>query len=136
MLEEIRNHLINDLLPFWKNLRDDQRGGYIGYVGYDLKPDPEAERGCILNSRILWFFSNAFLALGDPSALKEADHAYRALLGMIDPCNGGVYWSMNGDGTVFDSTKHTYNQAFAIYALSAYYRASGRQEAIEQAFRL
>jgi mannobiose 2-epimerase len=136
MLEEIRAHLTDDLLPFWTGLRDDERGGYIGYVGYDLKRDPEAERGCILNSRILWFFSTAYLTLGDPAALREADHAYQALLGMIDPCNGGVFWSMNGDGTVLDPTKHTYNQAFAVYALSAYHRASGKKAPLEKAYAL
>ena len=133
MKEEIREHLTRDLLPFWKSLRDDARGGYVGYVGYDLRKDPDAERGCILNSRILWFFSNAYLTLGDETALREADHAYEALLTMLDPCNGGVYWSMNADGTVFDPTKHTYNQAFAIYALSAYGKAGGRRAPLEQA---
>ena len=136
MTEEIRTHLTRDLIPFWKGLRDNERGGYIGYVGDDLRPDPGAERGCILNSRILWFFSGAYMALGDASLLDEAAHAYEALLRMIDPENGGVYWSMNADGTVCDSTKHTYNQAFAIYALSAYSRASGLKAPLEKAFAL
>ncbi len=135
-VEQIRAHLVGDLIPFWKSLRDDERGGYIGYVGYDLKRDAAAERGCILNSRILWFFSSAYLALGDASLLAEARHAYEALLTMLDPANGGVYWSMNADGTVFDGTKHTYNQAFAVYALSAYHRASGSAAALEKAYGL
>ena len=136
MRNEILTHLTRDLLPFWTALRDDERGGYIGYVGDDLVCDPDAERGCILNSRILWFFSTAYLTLGDEAALREARHAYEALLGMIDPENGGVYWSMNADGTVFDPTKHTYNQAFAIYALSAYARACGGKAPLEKAFAL
>lgn len=43
---------------------------------------------------------------------------------------------MNYDGTVSDSTKHTYNQAFAIYALSSYYAATGKTEALDHAFAL
>ena len=135
-IEQIRNHLTHDLIPFWKEMRDNQRGGYIGYMGYDLRKDPEAARGCILNSRILWFFSSAYMLLRDETLLDEARHAYEALLAMIDPANGGVYWSMNADGTVCDGTKHTYNQAFAVYALSAYARASGSKAALEKAYGL
>ena len=49
---------------------------------------------------------------------------------------GGIYWSLNYDGTPKDTTKHTYNQAFCIYALSSYYEASGDAEALELAKKL
>jgi mannobiose 2-epimerase len=52
---------------------------------------------------------------------------------MTDQQNGGVYWSLHADGTVADATKHTYNQAFAIYALSAYFRAGKNPYALERA---
>ena len=135
-LSEIRRELTERIIPFWKGLRDDINGGYIGQVDFDLTRRPEAERGCILNSRILWFFSEAYLTLNDPSLLCEADHAYDMLKRMTDTENGGMYWSMNSDGTVCDGTKHTYNQAFAIYALSAYHRASGKTEPLERAMEL
>ena len=32
MLEEVKAHLLNDIIPFWKNLRDDEFGGYYGYM--------------------------------------------------------------------------------------------------------
>lgn len=133
MMEEIRKELVDHIIPFWKGLRDDAHGGYIGQVDYDLTRHPEADKGCILNSRILWFFSEAFITLQDPSLKKEADHAYSMLCHMTDEKHGGVYWALHADGTVADGTKHTYNQAFAIYALSAYYRATGREEALRRA---
>ncbi len=43
---------------------------------------------------------------------------------------------MNYDGTPKDTTKHTYNQAFSIYALSSYYEASGKREALTLAKEL
>ena len=43
---------------------------------------------------------------------------------------------MKYDGSVSDSMKHTYNQAFAIYALSEYYLASKDKEALKLAFTL
>ena len=136
LVRETRDHLEHRILPFWKGLRDDIHGGYVGYVGYDLKRDPMAERGCILNSRILYFFSQASMSLSDPSLLSYAAHAYETLLEMTDSENGGVFWSMHPDGTVLDPTKHTYNQAFAIYALSNYALASGKTAPLEKAREL
>lgn len=129
--EEIKEHLTKDIIPFWKRMKDDEYGGFYGYLGYDLELDKHAVKGCILNSRILWFFSNAYLLLGDESLLEYAKHAFRFLKEYcIDKENGGVYWSLSYDGTPEDTTKHTYNQAFAIYALSSYYDASGNDEAL------
>ena len=110
--EEIRSHLTGRLIPFWEGLTDEQYGGFYGYMGYDLKTDPTYEKGCILNSRILWFFSNAYLLLGEEHLKIYAEHAYRFLREhCLDQEYGGVYWSVAHDGQVCDSTKHTYNQA-------------------------
>lgn len=135
--KEIRNHLIENIIPFWKKMRDDENGGYYGWLGYDLKLDKEAEKGCILNSRITWFFANAYLLLGDETLLEEARHGYEFLRDKcVDKEFGGIYWSLKYDGTPSDETKHTYNQAFCIYALSAYYEASKDEAALELAKEL
>ena len=137
MIEEVRNHLEKNIIPFWKGLRDNEFGGYYGYMGYDMVLDKRAVKGCILNSRILWFFSNAYTILKDESLLDEATHAYRFLReAFLDKEEGGVYWSVSFDGKVDDCTKHTYNQAFAIYALSSYYEASRDPEALGLAMDL
>lgn len=104
-----------------------------GFI-HDLKLDKKAVKGCILNSRILWFFSNAYMVLKDESLLESAAHAYRFLKDhCLDREYGGVYWSLAYTGDVEDSTKHTYNQAFAVYALSSYYDASKDMQALETA---
>lgn len=137
MVEEIRKHLTDCIIPFWKGLRDDENGGYTGYMGYDLKKDERAVKGCILNSRITWFFANAYMALKDESLLLEARHGYEFMQKFcVDQEKGGVYWSVNYDGTPEDTTKHTYNQAFSIYALSSYYDASKDESALTTAMEL
>lgn len=137
MGKEMEQHLRGTLLPFWMKLRDTAYGGYYGFMGGDLKVVPAAEKGCILNSRILWFFSNAYLALQDESLRPYAEHAYRFLMEhCMDKKEGGVFWSVAYDGTPFDTTKHTYNQAFAIYALSSYYDAFHDEEALKAALEL
>ena len=75
--------------------------------------------------------------VGGEKNLDNARHAYEFLRDKcVDRENGGVYWMMNYDGTVMDSMKHTYNQAFAIYALSTYYLACKDKEALDLAFEL
>ena len=39
MLNEIREHLKNGIIPFWEGLKDEEFGGYYGYMDYDLKLD-------------------------------------------------------------------------------------------------
>lgn len=131
--EELKGHII----PFWNALRDDEYGGFYGQMDKELVLDKKGTKGVILNSRILWFYSSVYRVLGGDDMLDNARHAYEFLRNhCVDEENGGVYWMMNYDGSVNDSMKHTYNQAFAIYALSAYYLAGGDKEALELAFRI
>ena len=135
-----RRHLEDAILPFWMKLKDDRFGGFYGYMGQDLTVDKEAEKGCILHSRILWFFSEAAMVLSRSDLREYADHAYRFIREhCMDKVHSGIFWSMTYDGNPLDTTKHTYNQGFAIYALSAYYRLTGNEEALNLAkeiFRL
>lgn len=132
--KEMRSHLETVMIPFWKSLRDDEFGGYYGFMDKELTVDKKYIKGCILNSRITWFFSNAYRVLKDESLLAEAKHGYEFMRDYcIDRENGGIFWSMTYDGKPFDSMKHTYNQAFAIYALSSYYEVSGDEEALNLA---
>ena len=134
---EMKQHLQEVILPFWKGLKDEEFGGYYGFMDTELNLDKKAVKGCILNSRILWFFSNAWAVLQDESLKEYADHAYDFMKRYCyDEERGGVYWSVTYDGKPEDTTKHTYNQAFAIYALSSYYDVSGNEEALALAQKL
>lgn len=137
MREEIRAVLTDNILPFWKSLRDEENGGFYGYMGMDLKLDKQAEKGGILHSRILWFFSKCRQALGDDTLTVYADHAFRFLRDyFFDKENGGIYWSVDYQGRPCDTTKHSYNIAFCIYAMAAYYDACGNEEALQLAKQL
>ena len=130
---EFKEHMI----PFWKGMIDRNYGGYYGRMSFDLSLDNKADKGCILNSRILWFFSTLADYYDDEELLRYAAHAYRFMKErFFDKQSGGVYWSVAYDGNVDDDSKHTYNQAFAIYGLAAYYRASGDENALRDAYDL
>ena len=75
MLQRFSRHLKDDIIPFWQGLKDSEYGGYYGYMDHDLKVDKHYTKGCILNSRILWFFSNAYLLFRREDLKDSAAHA-------------------------------------------------------------
>lgn len=137
MEQKAEEMLTEKIIPFWKSIQDKENGGYCGFVDFDLNKDIYAEKGCILNSRILWFFASAAQMLKREDLAEHAEHAYRYLMdACLDREYGGVYWSTQYNGIPKDTTKHTYNQGFAIYALSAYYKLTKNQEALETAKKI
>lgn len=130
--KEMQRELEKRIVPFWKNLADFEYGGFYGYMGYDLALDKRAKKGCILNSRILWFFSQASIVLNDKSLLLYAEHAFHFLTErFLDAKKDGLYWSVHYDGAFNEDFKHTYNNAFGIYGLCSYYEATGNKKALE-----
>lgn len=136
-VKEVEKELKEHIIPFWIGMQDKEYGGFYGMLDIDLNLDKKATKGCILNSRILWFFANAYLLYKDESYLDAAGHAYDFMKkAMFDQENGGIYWAVTYDGKPLDTTKHTYNQAFAVYALSSYYDATKDAEALKLAYDL
>lgn len=134
MVTEIRKELTEHIIPFWDSLEDKEYGGFYGFMDNDLKLDKGAVKGVILHSRILWFYSNCYLTLKDEKCLEKAKGCYEFMAkNCVDHENGGVFWAVNADGSVADDMKHTYCQAFFIYALASYYDASGDKSALDLA---
>ena len=132
-----QEHLEKQLIPFWNKMEDCEKGGFYGYADAYGVPDKNGVKGCILNSRILWFYAAAYNLLQQPVLLQKAEHAYQFMRDhFFDSRFGGVFWSVEADGTPLDTTKHTYNQSFAIYALSEYYKACGKKEVLNLAYEL
>ena len=107
IIEEVKKELTGHIIPFWNKLRDDENGGFYGFMSYDLKLDKQADKGVILHARILWFYSKAYITLGDKTLLDNARHAYEFIKNhCIDYEYGGVYWMMNYKGEPADTMKH------------------------------
>ncbi|MCR5132893.1 MAG: AGE family epimerase/isomerase [Bacteroidales bacterium] len=128
------NELEMDILPFWMDRMTDPAGGFRGRIDGHGNPVNGAEKGAILNSRILWTFSAAARMLGRKEYLDTAAMAYSQIKDLFtDRKYGGVFWSLDPDGTPRDTKKQFYAIAFAIYGLSEYYRVTGEEEALELA---
>jgi cellobiose epimerase len=136
--QKVENELRKDILPFWlKYAIDDEYGGFRGQIANDLTIDPHADKGLILNARILWTFSKAFSVYRDPAYLTAARRAYGYLTRSFwDAEFGGVYWMLDYQGKPHDTKKRIYGQAFTVYALAEYYHATSDAEALDKALRM
>lgn len=138
MRHEMLDVLENNILLFWQErMVDTVNGGFYGRMTGNDVLVPEAEKGAVLNARILWTFSAAYRLLKKPAYLEMATRAKCAIIDTFyDPEYGGVYWSVNYLGRPLDTKKQIYALGFAIYGLSEYVRATGDQEALDYAIRL
>lgn len=135
---EARVLLETNILSFWQEQMVDYRqGGFYGRIdGYNVL-HPDAEKGAVLNARILWTFAAAARVLNNTPYRILAARAYDYLMQwFMDREQGGVYWSLNADATPLDTKKQTYAIAFAIYGLAEYVRLTNNQEALNAAIRL
>ena len=136
--QEVREVLEDNILRFWiERMQDEEHGGFYGRIDNNNVLYADADKGAILNARILWTFSAAYRVLGKSEYLKIATRAKRYFIDhFIDPEYGGVYWSLDYKGQPKDTKKQFYAIGFAIYGLSEYARATNDQEALEQAINL
>lgn len=118
---------LQNILSYWmKYDTDEQYGGFIGKVDQFNQADIYADKGSVLNSRILWAFSAAYQLTKEPAYLEYAERAYHYFVDhFIDKTYGGVYWSVDYKGDPADKKKQIYAQGFAVYALSEFYGAAG-----------
>ena len=138
MRKEMQDVVENNILRFWMNkMVDRENGGFYGRIDGQGGLHPEAEKGAILNARILWTFSAAYRILGKQEYLDVSRMAYDYFIHhFIDKEYGGVYWSVDYKGRPLNTRKQFYAIGFALYGMSEYARATGDKEALEYAMQL
>ena len=136
--QEVLEVLTQNILPFWLHqMRDEEHGGFYGQMTGRYQLNKEADKGAILNARILWSFSAAYRVLGNEEYLAAATRAKDYFIDhFIDHEYGGVYWSLDYEGQPKNTRKQFYAIGFAIYGLSEYARATGDREALDYALQL
>ena len=138
MKQEMRECLTNNILRFWLDrMVDRELGGFYGRIDGNGRLVADTEKGAILNARILWAFAAAYRVLGDKEYLAAAVRAKDYIIDhFVDKEYGGVYWSLNADGTPKDTKKQSYAIGFTIYGMSELARATGDREALDCAVAL
>ncbi len=136
--DQAEREVKENILRFWMTkVMDRENGGFFGELTFDGVVHPQAKKGGILTSRIVWTFSHAYLQFGDAQYLDAATHAFRFLADHLwDREYGGIYFSVDYLGRPQDSMKHVYANAFAMYGLAEYYRAAQDPRALEMATQI
>jgi|GEM_PF-59143 len=149
LARRMRAELESDILPFWLPYVDRAWGGFYGLVRNDGGYDERAPKGLVMHSRFLWAYSAAYRRYAKREYLDAARAAYDFLRGgQRDQRSGGFWWIVElppqpSPGSPRDAerdgprpaveAKMVYGQAFAIYALSEYYLATGEAAALDLA---
>ena len=145
---EMQDVLQTNILRFWQEkMIDHANGGFYGRIDGRGQLHPEAEKGAILNARILWTFSAAYRVLSHPS-LNTPDSTLQQYLDVarrakdyfvdhfLDPEYGGVFWSVDYKGEPLNTRKQFYAIGFALYGMTEFVRATGDEQALRISIEL
>lgn len=129
---------LDSILGYWsKKTIDNQNDGFIGQINSNEEIISDADKGSVLNARILWSFSAAYQNTKNEEHKKIATRAFDFLSNhFYDSEFGGLFWSINADTTPKDTKNQIYALAFAIYGFSEYYVISKDEKALAIAINL
>ena len=130
----LKSSLVDFYLP---HSLDDEMGGYHQELDEGGK-FKGGEKFLTLQARQMWFFSAlATRGIEKEASLAAAKSGYKFLSEhFLDAENGGYFLKTHRDGKPLDTNKHVYPNAFVIYGLVEYHRASGDQEPLDKAMEL
>lgn len=136
-MSKLLDQLQNKIIPFWLKLKDEEFGGFFGFVSNDLVLEKEANKALINHTRNLYSFSLWYEYFKDEELKLAAKHAYNFLMeAFYDHQYGGFYWLVEHNKKPLKTLKNVYGQAFAIYGLSEYGRVFNDKEAVKRAYEL
>lgn len=133
--QEVYLELVSNILPFWATSAcDENYGGYVGEMFSNGAINEVADKSVISHARILWSFSESYNSLNDIQYLQQATGAFEFLIEkFIDKQCEGVYYTLSYDAEIGNDSKNIVAQAYVIYSLAAYYKASGDKSALNYA---
>ena len=105
----------NAIIRYWTTYGIDiKNGGFLGERDRYNSRIPNANKGIILNARLLWSFSAMACHIRNEALDTYVERAYDYLRNYFkDDRYGGVYWEVDAKGIPVDKKKQTYAQAFA-----------------------
>ncbi len=136
---EMEDVLVKNILHvYYPAIIDTVNGGF--YTNFDSKwkpVQPIKEKMIVTQARDIWTACQAATRYPADTRYKQAaDHGFKFLRDVMwDNKFGGFYNYRGMDENKFQAVKYkqAYGNAFAIYALSAYYKLTGKEEALELA---
>jgi mannobiose 2-epimerase len=137
--EQIESSLTNELLNKWyPHCIDTLYGGFITTYTYDFKPTVPQDKFIVTQARHTWTTAKAAIAYPDNTSYSDcAKHGFRFLKEVMwDSVHGGFHNLVDRQGRNKSNpavAKEAYGNAFAIFALAAYYKSTGDTAALNLA---
>jgi mannobiose 2-epimerase len=138
---EMKNSMVNELLkPWYPHSIDTENGGFISAFTYDFKLAPNQDKMIVTQARHIWSTSKAAELFPTITYYKSgAKQGFEFLKNVLwDKTYGGFYTFTDKKGLPKQGSfapKEAYGNSFAIYALAAYYQASGDTSALNLAIK-
>ena len=141
---DLRSHLENilnehTLKPWYPRVIDTNNGGYYTNFSFNWTKEQHQDKFIVTQARHVWTLSKAFEFYPERKDYKKhAQHGYEFLKNfMWDNTYGGFYQLVDSTGLVpegpYTFEKRSYGNAFAIYALAAFYKISSQKEVLDMA---
>ncbi|MCB5174176.1 AGE family epimerase/isomerase [Microvirga lenta] len=127
-----RTFLLDRVLPFWaERAYDPKHGGYFTELTHEGHPVSEDRRFCLVQARMLYTFSHAYWLSREDWALAAAERALDFMLRRLKQPDGAFATAayLRGNEEKFDLVDF-YDQAFVLFGLAWWHRASGDADAL------
>lgn len=136
LASEISYSLEKEMLNRWyPQCVDSADGGYLSTFTFDFRPTGPQDRFIVTQARHTWTTAKA--SEHYPTVeyyLPISRHGFYFLRDVMwDRVHGGFHNLVSKAGQVKSETKEAYGNAFAIYALAAFYKVSGDTSALNLA---
>ncbi|HWE46479.1 MAG TPA: AGE family epimerase/isomerase [Caulobacteraceae bacterium] len=128
LIARARAWTFEEALPLWATIGRDGPGlGFVERLDRDGRPEPLDFKRFRVQARQIYVFSQAHV-MGWVGGLEAARAGYDFIRAHARLEGGGWAKLLTREGAITDPTFDLYDQAFALYALAWFARASGEDE--------
>jgi mannose/cellobiose epimerase-like protein (N-acyl-D-glucosamine 2-epimerase family) len=124
---------LHDVCAFWLKRISDPVGGFFEELDALGSPVSRPRRTTLVQARLTYVYSHAYLLGGDPSFGEAARHGVAFLMRAARAPDGGWFRAVSSEGATLDNTRDAYDHAFVLFALAWYFRATHDASAIQLA---
>ena len=129
----LRPWLLDHVCRYWLSRIHDPAGGFFENLDAVGSPIANQRRATLVQARLTYVFSHAYLLSGDAAFRQAAAHGMAFLVRAARAPDGGWFRAASADGTTLDNTRDAYDHAFVLFALAWYFRATHDISAIQLA---
>jgi mannose/cellobiose epimerase-like protein (N-acyl-D-glucosamine 2-epimerase family) len=122
-----------ELCRTWLARLHDPAGGFFESLDSLGAAVANQRRATLVQARLTYVFSHAYLLSGDPAFREAARHGLAFLMRAARAPDGGWFRTVSIEGATLDNARDAYDHAFVLFALAWYCRATGDRTVIQLA---